>query len=117
MYFRAVQVGLIKSLQDPLEVGILYRGSITMSGNEAGNRNVFRRLRKVDKDGADITLSGYKRDTVRRAAMAPVVQHSIYISRPPGPQQRTRRTPRLRRKMGQTDRQTYRHTDGHHVVT
>jgi len=43
MYFRAVQVGLIKSLQDPLEVGILYRGSIKMSGNEAGDRNVFRR--------------------------------------------------------------------------
>jgi len=29
-----------------------------MSGNEAWNRNVFRRWRKVDRDGADITLSG-----------------------------------------------------------
>jgi len=29
-----------------------------MSGNEAWNRNVFRRRRKVDTDGADITLSG-----------------------------------------------------------
>jgi len=29
-----------------------------MSGNEAWNRNVFKRWRKVDRDGADITLSG-----------------------------------------------------------
>ena len=29
-----------------------------MSGNEAWNRNVFKRRRKVDRDGADITLSG-----------------------------------------------------------
>jgi len=29
-----------------------------MSGNEAWNRNVFRRRRKVDRDGADVTLSG-----------------------------------------------------------
>jgi len=29
-----------------------------MSGNEAWNRNVFKRRRKVHKDGADITLSG-----------------------------------------------------------
>jgi len=29
-----------------------------MSGNEARNRNVFRRRRKVDRDGADIALSG-----------------------------------------------------------
>ena len=29
-----------------------------MSGNEAWNRNVFKRCRKVDRDGADITLSG-----------------------------------------------------------
>ena len=29
-----------------------------MSGNEACNRNVFKRWRKVDRDGADITLSG-----------------------------------------------------------
>jgi len=29
-----------------------------MSGNEARNRNVFKRRRKVDRDGADITLSG-----------------------------------------------------------
>jgi len=28
-----------------------------MSGNEAQNRNVFRRSRKIDKDGAKITLS------------------------------------------------------------
>ena len=28
-----------------------------MSGNEAWNRNVFKRWRKVDRDGADITLS------------------------------------------------------------
>jgi len=28
-----------------------------MSGNEAWNRNVFNRCRKVDRDGADITLS------------------------------------------------------------
>ena len=29
-----------------------------MSGNEAWNRNVFKRRQKVDRDGADITLSG-----------------------------------------------------------
>ena len=29
-----------------------------MSGNEAWNRNVFKRSLKVDRDGADITLSG-----------------------------------------------------------
>ena len=29
-----------------------------LSGNEAWNRNVSRRKRKVDRDGADITLSG-----------------------------------------------------------
>ena len=29
-----------------------------MSGNEAPSRNVFRRWRKVDRDGAEITLSG-----------------------------------------------------------
>ena len=29
-----------------------------MSGNEAWNRNVLERCRKVDRDGADITLSG-----------------------------------------------------------
>ena len=29
-----------------------------MSGNEAWNRNVFKRWQKVDRDGADITLSG-----------------------------------------------------------
>jgi len=29
-----------------------------MSGNEAWNRNVFKRWWKVDRDGADITLSG-----------------------------------------------------------
>ena len=29
-----------------------------MSGNEAWNRNVFKRRRKDDGDGADITLSG-----------------------------------------------------------
>ena len=29
-----------------------------MSGNEAWNRNVFKRGRKVDRDGADITTSG-----------------------------------------------------------
>ena len=51
-------VQVIKSLQDPLEVGIIYRGPTIMSRNEAWNRNVFRRLRKVDRDGADITLSG-----------------------------------------------------------
>jgi len=39
--FRVVQV--IKSLQDRLEMGIIYRGSVIMSGNEAWNRNVFRR--------------------------------------------------------------------------
>ena len=38
--------------------GIIYRASMTMSGNEAGDRNVFKRWRKVDRDGADITLSG-----------------------------------------------------------
>ena len=38
--------------------GIVYRGSMIMSGNEARNRNVFKRCRKVDRDGADITLSG-----------------------------------------------------------
>jgi len=31
---------------------------VIMSGNEAWNRNVFKRWRKVDRDGADITLSG-----------------------------------------------------------
>ena len=31
---------------------------MTMSENEARNRNVFKRWRKVDRDGADITLSG-----------------------------------------------------------
>ena len=29
-----------------------------MSGNEAWNRNVFKRWQKIDRDGADITLSG-----------------------------------------------------------
>jgi len=29
-----------------------------MSGNEDWNRNVFKRWQKVDRDGADITLSG-----------------------------------------------------------
>ena len=29
-----------------------------MSGNEAWNRNAFKHWRKVDRDGADITLSG-----------------------------------------------------------
>jgi len=29
-----------------------------MSGNEAWNRTVYRRWRKVDSDGADIALSG-----------------------------------------------------------
>jgi len=29
-----------------------------MSGNEAWNRNFFKRRWKVDRDGADITLSG-----------------------------------------------------------
>jgi len=29
-----------------------------MSGNEAWNRNVFKRRQKVDRDGADIVLSG-----------------------------------------------------------
>ena len=29
-----------------------------MSGNESWNGNVFKRRRKVDRDGADITLSG-----------------------------------------------------------
>jgi len=33
-------------------------GSMIMSGNEAWNRNAFKRRRKVDRDGADITLSG-----------------------------------------------------------
>jgi len=50
-------VQVIKSLQDPLEVrGIIYRGSVIMSGNEAWNRNVFKRWRKVDRRG-NITLS------------------------------------------------------------
>ena len=35
-----------------------------MSGNEAWNRNVFKRWRKVDRDGADITLSGRLFQTV-----------------------------------------------------
>jgi len=37
---------------------IIYRGSIIMLGNDDWNRNVFKRRRKVDRDGADITLSG-----------------------------------------------------------
>jgi len=36
----------------------MYRGSVIMSGNEGCNRNVFKRWRKVDRDGADITFSG-----------------------------------------------------------
>jgi len=35
---------------------------------------------------------------------------SIDISRPPGPQEQTRRTPRLWRNMGHTDRRTDRRT-------
>jgi len=31
---------------------------VIMSGNEAWDRNVFKRRRKVDRDGADIKLSG-----------------------------------------------------------
>jgi len=38
---------------------------------------------------------------------------SIDISRPPGPQEQTRRTPRLRRNMGHTDGRT----DEHCIVT
>jgi len=54
---RVVEV--IKSLQDPLEAGNNLPGwSMTMSGNEASNRNVFKRWRKVDRDRAYITLSG-----------------------------------------------------------
>jgi len=54
-------VQVIKSLQDPPEVGIIINrwGSMIMSGNEAWNRNVFKRYRKVDRYGADITLSGW----------------------------------------------------------
>jgi len=44
--------------------GIIYQGSMIMSGNEGCNRNVFKRWRKVDKDGADITLSGRLFQTV-----------------------------------------------------
>jgi len=35
-----------------------------VSGNEAWNRTVFRRWREVDRDGADITLSGRLFQTV-----------------------------------------------------
>jgi len=48
--------------------------------------------------------------------LSAVLRHvllSIDISRPSGPQQQTRRTPRLWSKMGQTDGQT----DGHSIVT
>jgi len=38
---------------------------------------------------------------------------ALRISHPPGPQQQTHRTPRLRRKTGETDRRT----DGHRIVT
>jgi len=49
-------VKVIESLQDPLEVGNNLPGLVIMSWNEAGN--VFRRWRKVDRDGAEVTLSG-----------------------------------------------------------
>ena len=58
---------LIAKAQQPVQVknhfrihwrwGIIYRGSMIMSGNEAWNGNVYKRWRKVDSDGADITLS------------------------------------------------------------
>jgi len=54
--FTVVQI--IKSLQDPLEMGNNLPGSTIMSGNEAWNRNDIKRWRMVDRDGADITLSG-----------------------------------------------------------
>jgi len=41
------------------------------------------------------------------------VERRRSTSRPPGPQQQTCRTPRLRRNMGQTDGQT----NGHRIVT
>jgi len=42
---------------------------------------------------------------------------SINISRPPGPQQQTRPSPWMRRKMVPTDRRTNGQTDGHRIVT
>ena len=56
MYFRVVQV--IKSLQDELEVGNNLPG-IDDNVRERGlEQKCFERWRKVDRDGADITLSG-----------------------------------------------------------
>jgi len=56
MYFRVVQV--IKSLQDPLEVGNNLPG-INDNVRERGlEQKCFERWRKVYRDGADITLSG-----------------------------------------------------------
>ena len=50
---------MIKSLQDPLEVGNNLPGSMIMSGNEAWDRiYVYKCRQKVDRDGAHITLSG-----------------------------------------------------------
>jgi len=54
--FRVVQV--IKSLQDPLEVGNNLPGTDDNVRERGLEQKCFKRWRKVDRDGADITLSG-----------------------------------------------------------
>jgi len=55
-FFRVVQV--TNSLQDPLEVGNSLPGISDNVREWCLEQKCFRRWRKVDRDGADITLSG-----------------------------------------------------------
>ena len=62
-FLSVVQV--IKSLRIHWMWGIIYRGSLIMSGNESWNRNVFKRWRKVDRDGADVLVRKHHTHSMR----------------------------------------------------
>ena len=74
-----------------------------MSGNEAWNRNVFKRWREVDRDGADITLSGRLFHMSRvRVVRSTRMSRNVYSK----VQTQNARTTVIFLSVGQTDRRT-----------
>jgi len=75
------------------------------------------RLQPPPTSATNATLLAFAAEDRAAALLLLLGEHctppSIDLSRPPGPQQQTRRTPWLRCKTGQTDRQT----DGHRAIT
>ena len=79
-----------------------------MSGNEAWNRNVFKRWREVDRDGADITLSGRLFHMSRvRVVRSTRMSRNVYSK----VQTQNARTTVIFLSVGQTDRRTDGRTD------